>query len=50
MKRPREMGEQTEEQKDGQTLFHGALPTNARGPKRLKKKKIEDEYFISFFG
>ena len=42
------MGEQTEEQKDGQTLFHGTLPTNARGPKRLKK--IEDEYFISFFG
>ena len=43
------MGEQTEEQKDGQPLFHGTLPTNARGPKRLKKK-IEDEYFISFFG
>ena len=38
MKRPRQMGEQTEEQKDGQTLFHGTLPTNARGPKRLKKK------------
>ena len=48
MKRPRQMGEQTEEQKDGQTLFHGTLPTNARGPKRLKK--IEDEYFISFLG